>query len=172
MTRTTIGDRIVVSEAMIPVSMGELFDRISIAELKVRMIHDPKKNQHARGDYVRLVDALTKTLEEYGTTEEEIFSDPELQQLFADLSNTNESLWDIEEQLRAIEMGGEYRNLPPEWTSQEEQFGPEFVSLARRVYKTNDYRSFLKRSIDEYFMCDVHEVKSHSDPEIEDRDDD
>ncbi len=120
----------------IPVSWGELFDKISILEIKAARISDAARRANVerelsmlRGIRGRTVTALPEGVDA----------------LSADLSTVNNSLWDIEDQIRQLDRQGD--------------FGPRFVELARDVYRTNAKRSALKRQIDELTKSPLVEEK-------------
>jgi hypothetical protein len=71
----------------------------------------------------------------------------ELAALTAELKAVNEALWQVEDDIRRCE--------------REQDFGREFVALARAVYRNNDRRAQLKRLIDELLGSDWKEEKSY-----------
>jgi hypothetical protein len=126
---------------VLQVSAGELFDRISILELKRARLPEAGRAAIER----QLADARAER-------ERALLPSKALAQLAVALSAANEELWHTEESLRACEAHND--------------FGPEFVALARRVYTTNDRRAALKRRIDELVGCEMTEQKSHTLPEV------
>ena len=108
--------------ALVPVSFGELVDKITILEIKCERIDDAGKLVNVRVELELLATALAR------------FSvlPPRAGELKAELRRINEALWEIEDQIRVCE--------------RKNDFGPEFVRLARRVYMTNDRRSAVKRA--------------------------
>ncbi|MEH0194796.1 DUF6165 family protein [Caulobacter sp. CCNWLY153] len=120
-----------------PISAGELVDKITILRVKAERIGDAVKEANVRKELALLegiaADALTPSAE--------------LDALTAELTAINAALWDIEDGKRACE-----RN---------QTFGPEFVELARRVYKDNDKRAAVKRQINELAGSDIVEEKSY-----------
>jgi Family of unknown function (DUF6165) len=122
----------------IAISAGELFDKISILEIKLECIHDGAKRANVRREHAALLDAI-KTIPQT----------PELAQLRDELKIVNSQLWRIEDDIRAQEKAG--------------TFGQEFVALARSVYRTNDRRAALKRKIDALLQSDISEEKSYID---------
>jgi hypothetical protein len=105
----------------VEISPGELLDKISILQIKSERIDDPAKLRNIQTELQTLTDTRNQFVE----------TSPSLDQLFADLKRVNEALWDVEDELRFCE--------------QRQDFGPEFVELARSVYRHNDRRSVLKR---------------------------
>ncbi len=123
--------------ALIPVSFGELIDKIVILEIKAARIADTKKLANVRSELALLRGARA------GVSVSEDVIGP----LKAELRQINETLWDVEDRLRDCE--------------RERNFGPEFIELARAVYRTNDRRSAVKRRINELAGSTIVEEKSY-----------
>lgn len=123
---------------LIPGSVGELFDKISILEIKSERISDVAKLAFVRHELTLLRD-LAATC---GTPS----SDPAT--ALAELKAVNEALWEIEDSIRDCE--------------REKDFGPRFIELARSVYKTNDRRAELKRQLNVLFGSTIIEQKSYA----------
>jgi tetratricopeptide (TPR) repeat protein len=117
---------------------GELLDRLSILRIKAERIADPAKLRHVQVELESLA-AVRATLP----------ASAELEELEARLKAVNEQLWDIEDAIRRCE--------------KEQDFGPQFIDLARSVYQTNDRRAALKRSINERLHSSLVEEKSYAD---------
>lgn len=107
----------------IPVSAGELLDRLSILRLKTERITDTAKLTNVRREYDAL-DAVRVA---------QITMTPQADQLYTALCDVNGQLWDIEDDIRRCEQVGD--------------FGDDFIRLARSVYITNDRRAELKREL-------------------------
>ena len=107
----------------VPISTGELFDKITILEIKIRRVADAQKRDNVLNEWLELTDTL----------EQHISMNHELTQLKKELLFVNEQLWDIEDSIRAKEA--------------QHLFDEEFIELARSVYYTNEQRSVLKRKI-------------------------
>jgi hypothetical protein len=122
----------------VPISPGELLDKISILEIKAERIGDAVK----RANVERELDLLT------GLWHAEAAETAEITKLRAELKALNESLWDIEDAIRDCERRGE--------------FGDRFVELARGVYRTNDRRAVTKRAINESLGSTILEEKSYA----------
>lgn len=122
---------------LVPVSVGELLDKISILELKRRAIADPVR----RDNVERELGALEQV------RRREVPAIAGLAPLFADLREVNRRLWDTEDRLRACERDG--------------RFDAGFVALARGVYRDNDRRAAIKRRINELTGSDIIEEKSY-----------
>jgi Family of unknown function (DUF6165) len=121
----------------IPVAVGELIDKISILEIKSERITDPDKLRNVRLELTVLIEARNEV----------ITTTTNLAALAAELKTTNEALWDVEDALRVHE-----RN---------QDFGAEFIKLARTVYHQNDRRAALKRRINELLGSALVEEKSY-----------
>jgi hypothetical protein len=102
----------------VPVSVGEVLDKISILEIKSERITDADKlfNVHTELEHLLIVAAN--------------YREPQLEE---ELKRVNEELWDIEDRIRVKE--------------KLQEFDEEFISLARSVYITNDKRAQIKRTI-------------------------
>lgn len=122
---------------LVPVSVGELFDKISILELKEAAIADPDKRANVRRELAAL-DAVRLG---------EVSASAELAALYGELRAVNRRLWDIEDAVRAHERAG--------------NFDAAFIELARCVYRENDRRAALKRQINELTGSEIVEEKSY-----------
>jgi hypothetical protein len=120
----------------IPVSVGELVDKITILRVKAERIGAEKKPNVVRE--LRLLEAIL---------DRELPPSPELAALTGRLAKVNARLWDIEDGKRACERRG--------------AFGSDFIELARSVYSENDRRAAIKRQINELTGSDIVEEKSY-----------
>jgi hypothetical protein len=127
-----------MSRIAIPVSAGELVDKVTILEIKAERISDPVKRKNVRRELDGLGAGLLPLLAD----------EPRLAPLQAALRAVNESLWEIEDDIRECE--------------RRKDFGPRFVELARGVYLNNDKRAALKRQIDELLGSEIVEEKSYA----------
>lgn len=128
----------------VPVSIGELVDKLTILEIKSVKIDDHKKNQEIYKEKTLLEEELKKI------THTELdcgFHIGDLLALKADLYEINRGLWHIEDKIRVCE--------------KNKDFGAEFVRLARDVYYTNDKRFEIKNEINQLTNSEVKEVKSY-----------
>lgn len=119
------------------ISPGELFDKITILEIKREQISDPKKRENVKKEY----QVLTATCDEH------IVVSDELSGLVGDLKKVNTTLWVIEDDIRDCE-----RN---------KDFGAKFIKLARSVYIENDKRALLKNKINQFLKSNLFEEKSY-----------
>ena len=124
----------------VEVSNGELLDKLSILELKLKNIKDNKKLINIKNEHGGLSPLCNNLFNNYGN---------ELRSLYAKLSEINAELWKIEDDIRECER---YKD-----------FGDEFVQLARAVYFTNDKRSDVKKSINLLTESGFVEEKSYED---------
>jgi hypothetical protein len=123
----------------VPVSFGEVIDKITILEIKSERIDDPEKVVNVR-----------RELEVLETTWLDAVRDKtDVSDARARLKAVNEELWDIEDKIRLKE--------------QAKEFDDEFVSLARSVYITNDRRADIKREINLALGSELIEEKSYQD---------
>ena len=119
------------------ISAGELIDKITILEIKKEKINDSDKLADIEKELLSLNDTFKKS----------ILHLSKISSLADELKIINLKLWDIENDKRLAEKNNE--------------FGDEFIALARSVYKTNDERSRIKLEINNVLGSNIREVKSH-----------
>ena len=122
----------------IDVSPGELIDKITILEIKMKRIVDPQKLPQVK----RMLDMLQRARTGVLPTNGQITT------LEKQLLEINSKLWDIEDAIRNHE--------------RTEDFGDVFVGLARSVYRLNDERAAVKRKIDLALGATYLEEKAYS----------
>ncbi len=122
----------------VPVGPGELFDKITILEIKAAHLSSPDKLANVRAELRALEAARDASIQ----------SSPALQELTAALKTVNAVLWRVEDEIRDCERAGD--------------FGATFVALARSVYRTNDERAAIKRRINELLDAEIVEEKSYA----------
>lgn len=122
----------------IDVATGELVDKITILEIKQRRLTDPARRAHVEHE-LRL---LTATLDA------EFPDQTALLPLRQALSEVNARIWTAEDAIRERE--------------RRQDFGAEFIRLARSVYHENDERARLKRRINDISGSDIIEEKSYA----------
>jgi hypothetical protein len=122
----------------IPISPGEVVDRLTILEIKTARMEDEVKRSNVRNELEQL-SAIARTT---------IPDSLEMRSLHTELKAVNEKLWVIEDNIRDCERKGD--------------FGDAFVTLARAVYRTNDERAGLKRKISEALGSTLIEEKSYT----------
>lgn len=126
-------------EILVPVSPGELIDKITILQIKQKRISDPAKREN--------VDRELKLLLE--VRDQHVAASAELDRLTRELTIVNTKLWQIEDDIRQCES--------------EQEFGQRFIELARSVYFNNDRRAQLKRAVNKLLGSDLIEEKSYVD---------
>lgn len=119
----------------IPISIGELFDRISILEIKLEKIQNKEKLKNIKKELLLLNNISS------------IIDVSNIQHLIIELKEANLILWDIEDRIRIKE--------------QYLQFDEQFIQLARNVYITNDKRSEIKRKMNLITNSELIEEKSY-----------
>ncbi|MHC5537044.1 tetratricopeptide repeat protein [Singulisphaera rosea] len=122
----------------IPMSPGELADKITILGLKFAKFDDPAKLRNVRAELDALRLAYTRAIPEEAE---------DIGEIRQELAEVNAQLWDVEENIRACDRAGD--------------FGPRFVELARSVYRQNDRRAELKRLINQRLGSRWLEEKSY-----------
>jgi len=129
----------IMSQILVPVSFGELLDKIAILQIKSERMHDPAKLANVR----RELDALQAVWVAHAASTADIAG------LCAALKAVNERLWDIEDAIREQERG--------------QCFEAQFIGLARAVYVENDERARIKREINRVLGSALVEEKSYAD---------
>ncbi len=128
-----------MNEILIPISPGELLDKITILQIKAERITDPVKVANVKTE----LDMLSKVWDE------SVESDDVITTLSAELKSINERLWEIEDDIRDEE--------------HNRRFGERFVELARAVYVTNDERADAKKKVNLHLNSTIVEEKSYQD---------
>ena len=126
------------AEIKVPISPGELVDKITILEIKSARITDPAKVANVRIE-------LTMLQETWRTS---AYASHDITAQWAALRAINEKLWDIEDDIRDLERA--------------RKFDKEFIQLARAVYVTNDERAAVKRDINTRLGSKIVEEKSYA----------
>jgi transcriptional regulator of nitric oxide reductase len=125
----------------VPVSPGEVLDKITILEIKSERMSDPDKVANVRVELALLQATWTDTIRDTR----------EIQKLHAQLKEINEALWEIEDDIRDKERARE--------------FDDRFIKLARAIYVTNDKRSRIKKELNQHLGSEIIEEKSYQDYE-------
>jgi len=128
-----------MSLIQVPVSYGELIDKITILEIKSKQMTDPAKLANVRNE----LDQLNATWAAHPAAATDIADER------ARLLGVNETLWDIEDRIRLKEKA--------------QAFDQEFIELARAVYFRNDERAAVKREINLKLGSQLVEEKSYQD---------
>ena len=119
------------------ISAGELFDKITILEIKKQKISNSEKLVDIEKELKSLKDTVGKFIPNQGRISKHV----------NDLKKINLKLWDIEDGKRAAE--------------KEKKFDQKFIELARNVYKFNDERAKIKLAINTALGSNIKEVKSY-----------
>tara|TARA_B100000029_G_C17288133_1_gene856013 strand:+ start:436 stop:825 length:390 start_codon:yes stop_codon:yes gene_type:complete len=122
----------------VPVSWGELFDKITILQIKSEKLCFPEALKNVNTELHMLRSII----------DEKIPHSSEVKEFEKELQLINRQLWDIEDQIREKE--------------RKKVFDSEFIQFARMVYITNDKRSVIKKSINNFFGSDFMEEKSYA----------
>ena len=121
----------------IPISVGELIDKLTILELKRQYTHNSEK----------LKNILHEMSELQKLYEQNIEKEDEIIEYRANLYEINRYIWMIEDRIRKKE--------------NRKEFDDEFIQLARDVYITNDKRFEVKNKINNFLNSEIKEVKTY-----------
>tara|TARA_B100000902_G_C27221507_1_gene869944 strand:+ start:143 stop:526 length:384 start_codon:yes stop_codon:yes gene_type:complete len=119
---------------LLPVSIGELYDKYTILQIKLDKIQDIEKRKFL--------------IKEYNLLSSEIEKHPLEETIIIELKEINLILWNIEDKIREKE--------------QDKCFDDLFIELARSVYKNNDRRNIVKNKISLKFHSDLMDIKSYT----------
>ena len=119
------------------ISLGELADKITILEIKMKKIVDKESLHILNKEYqsLKAIDLKGINLDKY-------------QKLFNELKSINEKLWDIENEKRLLEKNSD--------------FGDKFIQVSRAVHFNNDKRAEIKLKINKSFGSNIEEVKEYT----------
>jgi hypothetical protein len=123
----------------VPVSFGEVLDKITILEIKSERIADPEKVKNVRLELDELSATWNQAVQDQSS----------IADLRKQLKAVNEELWVIEDDIRDQEAA--------------QDFGPKFIELARAVYVTNDKRAAIKKEVNLALGSRFVEEKSYQD---------
>ena len=126
-------------QVSIPISIGELIDKITILEIKNKKITNESKLFSIQKE----LDSLKNILKDLN------LENDSLKPLYEKLLSINNELWDIEDEIRISEKNN--------------SFDSSFIQLARNVYITNDKRFEIKNKINKLFNSEIKEEKSYED---------
>ena len=137
--------QIKLATPFVPISWGELLDKITILEIKDLKISTTNAKENIRKELKYLLDiANLNNMPE------------EIQSLKIELKNVNLNLWEIEDGIREKELAGEFDQV--------------FIELARSVYRLNDVRAKIKQSINSILHSELVEEKSYKDFQLQGHD--
>jgi transcriptional regulator of nitric oxide reductase len=123
----------------VPVSPGEVLDKITILEIKSERINDAGKVANVKRELELLSASWLEAVEQ----------DDSVRRIHAELKTINEALWEIEDDIRDKERAREFDQV--------------FIDLARSVYVTNDQRANAKKELNIYLGSEIVEEKSYQD---------
>ena len=127
-----------MNKILVEVSIGELFDKISILEIKLEKIKDPEKLKFIVNEHSILKEQLDKNVK----------SDEKLNNLFKSLKEINSKLWIIEDDKRQCE--------------KDKIFTEKFIKLSRDVHFLNDDRAKIKLEINNHTGSVIKEIKEYT----------
>ena len=127
-----------MNKILVEISVGELFDKISILEIKKNRIKDSEKLKFINEEYEVLKSELKKNVK----------LDEKLEKFFVALKNVNSKLWIIEDDKRKCE--------------KESNFGENFIRLSRDVHFLNDTRAKIKLEINNHSGSKIKEIKEYT----------
>ena len=127
-----------MNKILVEVSVGELFDKISILEIKKDKIKDSEKLKFINDEYDVLKSELEKNVKQ----------DEKLEKFFVELKNINSKLWIIEDEKRKCE--------------KDSNFGENFIRLSRDVHFLNDSRAKIKLNINNHSGSKIKEIKEYT----------
>jgi hypothetical protein len=126
-----------MKDILVPISPGELLDKITILRIKAARMSDAAKVANVRHE----LSLLEQTWKESGAAAADLGTEE------ANLTRVNEALWVIEDDIRDEERA--------------QRFGARFIELARAVYVTNDERAAIKKRINTLLGSSIVEEKSY-----------
>ena len=127
-----------MNKIIVEVSIGELFDKISILEIKKEKIKNSEKLKFISNEHSILKNQLDNNVQ----------SDNKLNELYQSLKEINAKLWVIEDNKRLCE--------------KEKDFGEKFIKLSRDVHFLNDDRAKIKLEINNHTGSTIKEIKEYT----------
>jgi hypothetical protein len=122
-----------MNSCLVPISLGELFDKYSILLIKKERVNNDEK-----------IMCINKEIEYLQPFIDNFNLDLSLKE---EIKQINETLWDIEDNIRIKE--------------KKNEFDDEFILLARNVYINNDKRHVIKNKINIFFNSEIKDIKSY-----------
>ena len=126
-----------MNKILVEVSVGELFDKISILEIKKNKIKDKEKLKFINDEYNILKEQMINNIK----------LDEKLSNMFKSLKEINTKLWVIEDDKRLCEKNSD--------------FGDKFIKLSRDIHFLNDKRASIKLDINNYTGSKIKEIKEY-----------
>ena len=128
-----------MEQIQVPISPGELLDKITILEIKSERMTDEDKLANVRRELALLSETWASS----------VSTDDTVQRIHNELKTINEALWEIEDDIRDKE--------------RVREFDERFIEFARSVYFTNDKRAAAKKELNAYLGSEIVEEKSYQD---------
>ena len=119
------------------ISLGELADKITILEIKMKKIVNKES-----------LNIIKKEYQSLKNVDLEVIDPDKYKQLFNELKSINEKLWDVENEKRLLEKNSD--------------FGDKFVKVSRDVHFMNDKRAKIKKEINQSFGSNIEEIKEYT----------
>ena len=120
------------------ISAGELFDKMSILEIKLEKIQDKNDLKEINKEYIILKNVKNLNIK----------PSDKIEKLFKEMKKVNKKLWKIEDDIRICE--------------NKKNFSKMFIELARNVYFNNDKRAKIKSEINKILGSNIKEIKKYS----------
>ena len=127
-----------MNKILVEVSVGELFDKISILEIKKDKIKDEEKLKYIIDEHNLLKEQMV----------DKVKLNEKLSGLFDTLKDINSKLWVIEDDKRLCEKNSD--------------FGEKFIQLSRDVHFLNDSRAKIKLEINNHTGSKIKEIKEYT----------
>ena len=127
-----------MNKILVEVSVGELFDKISILEIKKDKIKDEEKLKYIIDEYNLLKEQMVNKVK----------PNEKLSSLFDTLKDINSKLWVIEDDKRLCEKNSD--------------FGEKFIKLSRDIHFLNDKRASIKLEINNQTGSKIKEIKEYT----------
>ena len=127
-----------MNKILVEVSVGELFDKISILEIKKEKIKDTNKLKFINEEYAVLMDQFKRYVK----------INEKLNKLFKSLKEINSKLWIIEDEKRLCEKNSD--------------FGEKFIKISRDIHFFNDDRAKIKLEINNHTGSKIKEIKEYT----------
>jgi len=126
-----------MAKILTEISFGELLDKITILDIKLKKIKNPFLRKEVEKEYAILLKIKKKNIKKSKF----------INKLYKDLKKTNIQIWNIENLKRKFEK----KNF----------FDKKFINISRQEYKANDQRAKIKSEINNFLNSNIKEVKQH-----------
>ena len=126
-----------MAKILTEISFGELLDKITILDIKLKKIKNPFLRKEVEKEYAILLKIKKKNIKKSKF----------INKLYNDLKKTNIQIWNIENLKRKFE--------------KKKFFDKKFINISRKEYKANDQRAKIKSEINNFLNSNIKEVKQH-----------